>query len=803
MQRNESDTRAELIDPRLRAVGWGEVDQSYARTEEPCPGRILPGGERQSKRFSDYVLVYQNKILAVIEAKKAALSFREGRAQALDYANRLDCQIAYMTNGKQIYQIDRKSGEEGEVDNFMSPQALWEHVMQERCQTEFERKWYERFSQHSFASQPGKRLRYYQRIAVDRVLEAVMRQQPRILLTMATGTGKTFVAAQIAYKLFQSKWSLSSIQNKDGTVREPRILFLADRNILADQAYSGFIGIFPEEAMIRLNPKKIKQRKSMPKNGHLFFTIYQTVSGKNMNKKGEEAPNFQEYAPNFFDFIIIDECHRGGANAESSWRKVLDYFQPAYQLGMTATPKHTENIQTYHYFGEPVYRYSLKDGIEDGYLTPFKVQAIASNIDDYYYHPDDGEIIAGTPQQNKLYTAKSDFNRNISIPQREQKRIEYWMDRIGPNEKTLVFCRSQKHAAEVRDYINQYASKKLKRYCGDDYCQRVTWADGEMGEQALRQFQDNERTRPLILTTSRKLSTGIDARNIRNIVLMRPCNDMVEFKQIIGRGTRLYEGKEFFTIFDFDRAHERFNEPEWDGEPIVVEEADLERPLDHAASETISSEPGDENHLETEQSDNARPQPIVIHLSDERTRQIQCVAATLYWGKQQRPVSAQEFIQSLYDTLPRFFNNEEELRQQWSDPDTRNDLLAALAKSGITNDAFEEIKRVVGKPQSDIYDVLAYIAFNSPMLTRQQRALQARMHIQDLLRNPKKVEFIEFILEQYVEEGIETLRANKLSDLVEIKYNRSIQEATAAYGSGDEFRQDFLTCQQSLYREII
>ena len=389
------------------------------------------------------------------------------------------------------------------------------------------------------------------------MLEAIADDSHRILLTLATGTGKTLIAFQIAWKLFHSRWNLS----REPT-RRPRILFLADRNILADQAYNAF-SAFPEDALVRIEPEDIRKKGKVPKNGSLFFTIFQTfMSGP--PKDGKPSPYFGEYPPDFFDFIVIDECHRGGANDESNWRGILDYFAPAVQLGLTATPKRKDNVDTYAYFGEPVYIYSLKDGINDGFLTPFKVKQISTTLDEYVYTPDD-KLVEGEIEAGKRYT-EADFNKIIEIKEREANRVKLFMEQINQSEKTLVFCATQDHALAVRDLINQ-----MKTSTDPNYCQRVTADDGALGEQHLRDFQDNEKTIPTILTTSQKLSTGVDARNIRNIVLMRPINSMIEFKQIIGRGTRLYDGKDYFTIYDFVKAHHHFSDPEWDGEPIEPE----------------------------------------------------------------------------------------------------------------------------------------------------------------------------------------------------------------------------------------
>ncbi len=546
---NEAETRAEHIDPALKAAGWGVVENSrILREYSITPGRIEGRGRRGKPLSADYVLVYRNRKIAVIEAKPWDQALTEGVAQAKDYASKLAIRFTYSSNGQGIYCIDMETGKESEESRYPTPDELWDMTFAKA------NAWRDRFAEVPFEDKGGSfSSRYYQDIAVERVMEAIAEDRQRILLTLATGTGKTFIAFQIAWKLFQSRWNL----NRDPS-RRPRILFLADRNILANQAFNAFSS-FPEDALIRIDPKEIRKNAKVPKNGNLFFTIFQTfMSGP--PKEGQPSPYFGEYPPDFFDFIIIDECHRGGANDESNWRDILEYFSPAVQLGLTATPKRKDNVDTYDYFGEPVYIYSLKEGINDGFLTPFKVNQISTTLDEYVYTPDD-ELIEGEIEPGKRYT-EVDFNKIIEITPREKKRVEIFMNLINQNEKTLVFCATQDHALAVRDLINQMKTSK-----DPGYCQRVTANDGVLGDQYLRAFQDNEKTIPTILTTSQKLSTGVDARNIRNIVLMRPVNSMIEFKQIIGRGTRLYDGKDYFTIYDFVRAHQRFQDPEWDGPP--------------------------------------------------------------------------------------------------------------------------------------------------------------------------------------------------------------------------------------------
>ena len=563
---NEAETRAEHIDPALKAAGWGVVDGSRVLREHGITlGRLQGNAKRARAEVADYVLVYRNTQLAVIEAKAWDKPATEGVGQAKGYAKRLGVRFAYATNGQAIYGIDMETGAEGDAPHYPSPDDLWNLTFAEA------NAWRDRFAAVPFEDKGGTwQGRYYQDVAISRTLDAIAHGRDRILLTLATGTGKTFIAFQLAWKLFQSRWNLLDWKSGAEPTRRPRILFLADRNILANQAYNAF-SAFPDDALVRIAPDEIKKKGRVPKNGSIFFTIFQTfMSG--VGKDGEPAPYFGEYPPDFFDFIVIDECHRGGANDEGSWRAILDYFAPAVQLGLTATPKRTLNADTYDYFGEPVYVYSLKDGINDGFLTPFKVQQIATTLDEYVYTPDDvveqGEIVAGRRYEEK------DFNKVIEIKAREAYRVKLLMGTIDQRQKTIVFCATQAHALAVRDLINQ-----AKTSTDPQYCVRVTAEDGALGDQALREFQDNEKTIPTILTTSQKLSTGVDARNVRNIVLMRPINSMIEFKQIIGRGTRLYDGKDYFTIYDFVKAHHLFSDPEWDGEPEDPVAPEPPRPL--------------------------------------------------------------------------------------------------------------------------------------------------------------------------------------------------------------------------------
>ena len=440
---NEAETRAERIDPKLKACGWGVVEGSKIlreRLAKITDGKIQAGGGRSKPMIADYILVYKGIKLAVVEAKSDELGVGEGVAQAKLYAEKLNLETTYSTNGKEIYSICMKTGAEGLVDNYLSPDELWEKTYA------VQNEWREKFAAVPFEEKGGTwQLRYYQELAVKNTLEAIANDKERILLTLCTGSGKTAIAFQIAWKLFQTRWNLK----RDGS-RKPRILFLADRNILADQAFNSF-SAFPDDALIRIKTKEIKKHGGVPTNGSIFFTIFQTfMSGK--DEEGKPAPYFGDYPADYFDFIIIDECHRGGANDEGNWRGILDYFSPAVQLGLTATPKRKDNVDTYKYFGEPVYIYSLKEGINDGFLTPFKVKRIKTTMDDYIFTGDD-ELIDGEVEEGKLYK-EADFNKIIEIKAREAKRVQIYMDDANQKEKAIIFCANQPHAAAVRDLVN-------------------------------------------------------------------------------------------------------------------------------------------------------------------------------------------------------------------------------------------------------------------------------------------------------------------------------------------------------------
>lgn len=777
---NEAETRAEYIDPKLKESGWGETEETKILREfHITEGRIQVGGTRTKPEIADYVLVYKNQKLAVIEAKQESSPATEGVAQAKEYAEKLKIEHTYATNGKEIYQISMKSGKEDYIDTFPTPDELWNRVYSDQ------NEWKDKFAGVPLEGELGKR--YYQEIAINNALNAIAEDKKRILLTLATGTGKTAIAFQIAWKLYQTRWTLQ----RDGG-RRPRILFLADRNILADQAFNTF-GAFPEDALVRINPLDIRRRGAVPMNGSIFFTIFQTF----MSGLGD-TPYFGDYPPDFFDFIVIDECHRGGANNEGNWRGIMEYFSPAVQLGLTATPRREDNRDTYEYFGEPLYVYSLKEGVNDGFLTPFKVKRIQTTIDEYVYTSDD-QIIEGEVEEGKVYQ-EDDFNKIIEIKEREAKRVRIMLDEINQDEKTIVFCATQNHALAVRDLINQMKDSK-----DPHYCERVTANDGARGEQYLREFQDNEKTIPTVLTTSQKLSTGVDARNIRNIVLMRPIGTMIEFKQIIGRGTRLFDGKEYFTILDFVDAYKHFSDPEWDGEPIdeTTEKKKPRKPCSVCGKKPCICEKSvcpvcGQTPCVCDQEPPKRK--LKIKLRDGKEREIQHMIATSFWSADGKPISVQEFLNNMFGAMPEYFKSEEELRKIWSNPTTRKAFLEKISAVGYGKDELETLQKMINAEQSDLFDVLAYISFLTQPITRKQRVEQAKVKIFEGL-DARQSEFLEFVLAKYEDKGVEELDEEKLPILLNLKYN-AIADAESVLGGVDRIRSTFFGFQKELYAKF-
>ncbi|MEW4925759.1 EcoAI/FtnUII family type I restriction enzme subunit R [Algibacter sp. 2305UL17-15] len=758
---SESDTRANFIDPKLVESQWEPINivREYYFTD----GRKLLGNKRGKRLFLDYLLKYNNTNLALVEAKKLGDHPTKGLQQAIEYAEKLKINFVYATNGKRIYELDRRSGKGDYIDHFPTPKELYNRLFGAKNTLK------EQLHNIPFLLTGNFGPRYYQEIAVNKVMESIADGQNRILLTLATGTGKTFISFQIVHKLLKAKWNL------DGNDRRPRVLFLADRNVLADQAINTFNPY--EKDVVKIDGEEVRKRNGVvPTNAYIFFAIYQAIA-----ERENIGGFYKEYPSDFFDVIVIDECHRGSANEEGSWRAILDHFSPAIHLGLTATPKREDNIDTYKYFGQPIYEYSLKDGIQDGFLTPYKVKRVTTNIDEYI-HTNDSEIIQGEITKDR-YELK-DFNKSITINQRTELVAQTILNHIGEMDKTIVFCSNQDHALDLRDFINKH-----KTVADTNYCVRITSDEGRHGRELLEMFQDNDKDIPVILTSSKMLTTGVDARNVRNIVLTAPIGSMVEFKQIIGRGTRVFDGKDFFTIIDFVGATNLFYDAAWDGEP------------EEAVGEGSSGSPKPKPRPVKEPGEPyERKEKLIISLSNGRQLRVTDVD-TRYIDENEKPLTAREFLEKLIGELPAIYKDENHLRHTWSNPDTRADLLKQLGQLGFDNEQLNDLRNMIATPDCDIIDVLSHISFSSELMTRKQRVefVKGNPQFFEIYKNLEAREFLEFILKHYEDYGIEELQRDKLGDLVKLKLGTP-KDAKTAFGDMNTLLGAYYKLQENIYR---
>ncbi len=774
----EADTRAKLIDPKIKASGW--LESNIIREHYFTAGRKLIGGARGKSYFVDYLLVYENTNLAIIEAKAENKDPLDGLQQSINYAQKLKVDFVYATNGHKIYEHNLKTGKGKWIENFPTPQELWRRKFPKLNGTK------ERLIKQPYYLEGTLKPRYYQQIAIDKTLEAIADGRERILLTLATGTGKTYIAFQIVYRLFMAKWS------KDGSDRRPKVLFLADRNVLADQAFNTFNPL--EKDIIRVNSKEIKKRGGkVPTNANIFFAIYQSIAERKSDEYDAEndvRAYYKQYPPNFFDLVIIDECHRGSANDESSWREILNYFGSAVHLGLTATPKRDDNGDTYRYFGAPIYEYSLKDGINDGFLTPYKVKRIRTNIDEYRYSPDD--IITGELDEKVVKIEQ--FEKQVIIQKRTELIAKTILEQINPMDKTIVFCVNQKHAIDMKIAIDKY-----KTVADSNYCVRVTSDEGEIGRNFLEMFQNNDLDIPTILTSSKMLTTGVDAKNVRNVVLTAPIRSMTEFKQIIGRGTRLYEGKDFFTIIDFVGATNLFYDKAWDGLPEdEVEEIVEEKNKSIDSVKEPKPNYGKEKKSKANEPKNPK-EKVVIEIQGRKLKVIDI--ETTYVGENGIPLRTKEYLEYLVGVIDKFFEDENQLREIWSNPVKREEMLGKLRDMQIDETQLEELKTIFEAEDSDIYDVLAHLAFNLEIKTRSERAFAVhyRKYIEKY-HSDKVREFLNFILERYKKDGVKEIGSDKLSSLIKLS-GIDIKELKNAFAmNGVNVREGYFELQREIYR---
>ncbi|EAH4470911.1 DEAD/DEAH box helicase [Campylobacter coli] len=765
---SEDDTRVKLIDAKLYASSWKEenIIRNYYFTD----GRKLIGNKRAERKFADYLLKFQNNNLAIIEAKKQNKDALDGLSQGIEYAKTLNVPFVYSTNGDKIYEYDLRVSRGEYIENFPSPNELFQRVYGNL------KEWQYKLLTQRELYIPQKTLRYYQKIAVDKVIEAIINNKNRILLTLATGTGKTTIAFNLCYRLLEARW------NKENKDQKPKILFLCDRVSLRDQALGEFNPI--ESDCKAISAEEIKKNDGkIITNANIFFGIYQSLAANSKEQENtqeeQESKFYLQYPKDFFDLIIIDECHRGGANEEGSWRAVLEYFSYATQLGLTATPKKEENIDTYEYFGESVYDYSLKSGIEDGFLTPYKVKLIKTTLSDgYTYNPDD--LIQG--ELEKGFYKQSEFERNIFLPNYNDFIAKKILELINPMDKTIIFCVNQAHANEVKRAIDKY--KSVKR---DDYCVRVTSDEGKIGLDYLKLFQDNDKSYPVILTSSKMLTTGVDARNVRNIVLLANIGSIIEFKQIIGRGTRVYEGKDFFTIIDFVGATKLFYDPKWDGEQVKDED-----------KEDKSEIWGKQNKKESDKTkETESKKAITVHLKGTKLKVLDI--NTSYLGSNGKPLSTKEFLEFLIGKLAEYYDDEVKLREIWSKQETRLNFLKTLEKDGVDENALKDLGEIFDKKDCDIYDVLAHLSFNAEIKTRQERVLQVeKSEFLKRFQKEKAIKFIEFLLNRYQEYGIKDFD-DGLKPLIELSSLGNVRELADEFGGLEILKQSFDDLQREIY----
>lgn len=783
---NEADTCRKHVVPLLQKAGWDDEPHSIAEQRTVTDGRIIPVGKgfvRKPPKRVDYLLRYNRDFsLAVVEAKASYKTAADAVQQARFYAEMLGLKFAYATNGTDIIEIDYFTGTETRVAAYPTPEALWQRYQTASGITEPARATQLLAPYNTTIAKPP---RYYQQIAINRTVEAILNGKRRILLTMATGTGKTVVAFQICWKLWTSRW------NRTGEHRKPRILYLADRNILVDDPKDKTFTPFGD-ARHKIESGEIVHSREM------YFAIYQALAESD-NRVGL----FRDYPPDFFDLIIVDECHRGSARDDSSWRVILDHFKPAYQLGMTATPLREDNRDTYLYFGNPIYEYSLRQGIDDGFLAPYRVHRVITQWDATGWRPSKDDLDRyGRPIPDDEYQTK-DFERVVALRARTQAIARHLTDFLKKTDrfaKTIVFCVDQPHAAEMREALVNLNADLVAQH--PNYVARVTADEGKIGRGHLSDFQDVDETTPVILTTSQMLTTGVDAPTCKNVVLARVVGSMSEFKQIIGRGTRLRDdyGKLWFNIIDYTGSATRmFADKDFDGEPTRITNEEVTEEGE-TTSTTEVTPPGQEEpeHIDGD--------PVVIEPPTGEPRkfyydggQVEVLAHLVHEldpnGKQLRVVKYTDYAaESVRSIAP----SSADLRTRWADAEKRKDIIAALTERGID---FAELAEQTGQSDADPFDLLCHLAFNAPLRTRRERAQRLKSERKDFFEaySPEARKVLDELLEKYAEHGDAQFVLPDVLRVPPISTHGQPAEIIKLFGGPNELRQAVNDLQGLLY----
>ncbi len=771
---SEADTCRKYVLPKLYSAGWSDDQINEQRTF--TDGRIMVAGTkvyRHPQKRADYLLRYKpDFVIAVVEAKAIYKNPHDGLQQAKEYAQILELQFAYATNGQHIVEHDFLSGVETDLDTFPTPEELWQRLTPHLGIKPGEQQ---RFLTPSLPV-PGKPLRYYQEIAINRVIQTTLKGQRRVLINMATGTGKTDVAFHICWKLWSTRW------NRTGEPRRPRILYLSDRSILVDDPKDKQFAPFGD-ARWKIQGEAIKSRE-------MYFATYQAIA------KDERRPGlYREYSPDFFDLIIVDECHRGSAKDESNWREILEYFDPAYQLGMTATPLREENRDTYRYFGNPVYTYSLRQDINDGFLAPYRVHRIVTDVDATGWRPSKDELDRYGRQIPDEEYQTGDFERIVALKARTQpiaKSITDFLRNTDPFDKTIVFCVDQEHADEMRQAINNLSSDLARQH--PDYVVRVVSDEGDIGRGYLSRFQELETRTPAVVTTSKLLTTGVDIQTCKNIVIARIVNSMTEFKQIIGRGTRVRAdyGKLWFSILDYTGSATRlFADPAFDGDPI-----DPPTEITIGQQVPLPKPEKPQNNEANIASDAARGEPVKYYVDDGKVG----IATHFVYeldghGKKLRIV---KFVDYALEKIRSMWTSAAELRSHWGNAEQRAVIINALAEHGIT---LEQLGENAGQPDADPFDLLCYMAFNAPLRTRRERAERLRKGRVDFWEyfKPEAQQILNEILDKYIEYGTAQFKVPDILKVQPISQHGNVVEIAAMFGGVDQLRGAIEQMQTLLY----